>query len=1042
MDPRPRNFFIAILLALALLLTPAIGRAATPFDHELVTASGLTGLSSSLALDPQGNPHIAFAEFPAGGSPALRYASKAGDSWTVETIATTGPAGYGQVSLAFDPLGNPWISYYDAGFRNLLYANKTNETWQTNYLIDYGADVGSYNSLAIDRRGVPHVAYYDATNGDLKYASYVNGWAVEVVHSAGNVGLYCSLTFDTENSPHISYQDASSGWLRYAYKGGGGWIFDVADGNPNVGRFTSIALDTQNRPHIAYYDDFNAIVKYASKTTAWSTENVAISPARPMSLKIDAQDVPHIAYSTSALRHAAKISGVWNIDLVDAVNVNSMYASLALDAEGNPLLCYEDLSNADLIFATSAVRVLSPTGGEHWQAGSQQPVRWSGQGPVDILLSQDGGASYVTSRSGVTGGSALVNVPAWTTASARVKIVRNAPRSSSESPGVFGVAQDILPLFWTQLVDGQGWSSTYTSLALDAQGNPSISYDEESNPSRQKFAKHTAAGWSLEIADTLANSGGSSSLRLDALGNPRIAYGSFGDQKLRYASKSGVWTREVVDNNGLSPSLALTATGDPRISYHGLSGLQYASKSGGPWSTETVDASLVDGFTSLALDTAGTPYISYYLGYYGGSDLRFATKTMSGWTIEAVDQDGDVGGSSSIALDARGTPHIAYSDWTNGDLKYATRTPFGWVLERVDALGFVGNRPSLAFDAQGIPHIAYEALNGAELRYASKVNGVWVIEKIDGAPTAWLIGPSLALDAQGLPHLCYGDGVARTLRYGSEAVEIAAPTPGVTWPVGTHRTVTWNGTGRVNLSLSVDGGVSYAPIASGVLGGSYQITVPHTPSKFCKIKLERAVPQAYAATDSFFTIQTSVQLLALLAAPAPNRGPGAVVTWNTDPGPADLAGYRLDRASVGSDWKTVAPLIQGTSYEDPTAGPATRYRLFAVDGLGEELMLGETELRPMALLTAWPLPYRGGNLSISFATGAGWGGGAATARVNIYDASGRLVRTVAEGSYPAGYNAVIWDGTDGRGARVATGIYFLRSENAGERRTMKLAVLR
>ena len=1041
MDPRPRNFFIAILLALALLLAPAIGRAATPFDHELVTASGLTGLYSSLALDPQGNPHIAFAEFPALGSPALRYASKAGDSWTVETIATAGPAGYGQVSLAFDPLGNPWITYYDSGLRVLLYATKSNDVWQSNYGIDFTGDVGSYNSLAIDRRGIPHVAYYDATNGDLKYATFLGGWTPEVVHSAGNVGLYCSLTFDTENSPHISYQDASSGWLRYAYKGGGSWIIDVADGSPNVGRYTSIALDAQNRPHIAYYDDFNAIVKYASKTTTWSTENVAIAPARPMSLKIDAQDVPHIAYSTSALRHAAKISGVWNIDLVDAVNVNSTYASLVLDAEGNPLLSYEDLSNADLIFATSAVRILSPTGGEHWQASSQQPVRWSGQGPVDILLSQDGGASYVTSRSGVTGGSALVNVPAWTSAAARVKIVRSAPRSTSESPGVFGVAQDMLPLFWTQLVDGQGWSSTYTSLALDAQGNPCISYDEESNPSRQKFAKHTAAGWSIEFADTLTNSEGVSSLRLDALGNPRIAYGSFTGQKLRYASKSGsTWTREIVDD-GQSPSLALTSLGEPRVAYTAFPGLKYASKSGSVWTTELVDGSFVDGFTSIALDTLGTPYISYHLGNFAGADLRFATKSSGPWTIETVDSDGDVGATSSIALDSQGTPHIAYTDWTNGDLKYATRTPFGWVLERVDALGFVGNRQSLAFDAQGIPHIAYEA-GGSELRYASKVNGVWVLEKIDGAPNAWLIGPSLAMDAQGLPHLCYGDGIARTLRYGSEAVEIAAPTPGVTWPVGTHRTVTWNGTGRVNLSLSVDGGVSYAPIANGVLGGSYQITVPHTPSKFCKIKLERAVPQAYAATDSFFTIQTSVQLLALLAAPAPNRGPGAVVTWNTDPGPADLAGYRLDRASVGSDWKTVAPLIQGTSYEDPTAGPATRYRLFAVDGLGSELWLGETALRPMAMLSAWPLPYRGGNLSISFATGAGLGGGAASARVNIYDASGRLVRTVAEGSYPAGYNAVIWDGTDARGTRVATGIYFLRSENAGERRTMKLAVLR
>ena len=36
MDPRPRNFFIAILLALALLLAPTFGRAAPDASGRLV----------------------------------------------------------------------------------------------------------------------------------------------------------------------------------------------------------------------------------------------------------------------------------------------------------------------------------------------------------------------------------------------------------------------------------------------------------------------------------------------------------------------------------------------------------------------------------------------------------------------------------------------------------------------------------------------------------------------------------------------------------------------------------------------------------------------------------------------------------------------------------------------------------------------------------------------------------------------------------------------------------------------------------------------
>jgi hypothetical protein len=194
--------------------------------------------------------------------------------------------------------------------------------------------------------------------------------------------------------------------------------------------------------------------------------------------------------------------------------------------------------------------------------------------------------------------------------------------------------------------------------------------------------------------------------------------------------------------------------------------------------------------------------------------------------------------------------------------------------------------------------------------------------------------------------------------------------------------------------------------------------------------------------DSTFTIQTSVSLLALLAAPAPNRAPGALVTWRTDPGPEDLSGYRLERATGTSDWATVAALTRETSYTDPSAGPASRYRLFAVNGLGEELMLGETSFRPAARLTAWPLPYRGGNLSITFATYGGAGGGSGPAVVSLYDVSGRLVRTIARGDFPAGYQAAAWDGRDDRGRGVATGVYFLRVTSAGAERSLKVVIAR
>src|SRR6185503_1518067 len=128
--------------------------------------------------------------------------------------------------------------------------------------------------------------------------------------------------------------------------------------------------------------------------------------------------------------------------------------------------------------------------------------------------------------------------------------------------------------------------------------------------------------------------------------------------------------------------------------------------------------------------------------------------------------------------------------------------------------------------------------------------------------------------------------------YDFSLYKVVSPKGGETWPVGALRDVRWLGSEKADLELSVDGGVAWTKVAENCGGqavNQVSLRVPHTPGKFSLVRVapgppnvgtNPGPPNGVAVSDSFFTIQTSVSLLALLAAPAP-EGRGAVLTWNT-----------------------------------------------------------------------------------------------------------------------------------------------------------------
>ena len=63
------------------------------------------------------------------------------------------------------------------------------------------------------------------------------------------------------------------------------------------------------------------------------------------------------------------------------------------------------------------------------------------------------------------------------------------------------------------------------------------------------------------------------------------------------------------------------------------------------------------------------------------------------------------------------------------------------------------------------------------------------------------------------------------------------------------------------------------------------------------------------------------------------------------------------------------------------------------------------------------------------------------ARLTIFDVTGRAVRSLVDGTLPAGEHAIVWDGRDEAGHAVPSGIYLYKLQSREEIATKKMILL-
>lgn len=173
--------------------------------------------------------------------------------------------------------------------------------------------------------------------------------------------------------------------------------------------------------------------------------------------------------------------------------------------------------------------------------------------------------------------------------------------------------------------------------------------------------------WQSELADS-GGVGGRvghySSIALDRNSQPHISYMSQTNppNALNYAYRdNNGWHTQIVDDSGSAhyTSLALDSQEYPHISYQiGLS-LKYSYQDDGGWHIIDLDSDAGEGqafiVSSLVLDENDYPHISYYDDK--NQDMEYVYQNVSGWHYETIESTGNVGLNNSRRL----SPYSKYT---------------------------------------------------------------------------------------------------------------------------------------------------------------------------------------------------------------------------------------------------------------------------------------------------------------------------------------------------------------------------------------------
>jgi hypothetical protein len=269
-------------------------------------------------------------------------------------------------------------------------------------------------------------------------------------------------------------------------------VYDASDGEPSDVSDSVFTITNQLSKSIK--------VIYPNGGERWiagSTQNITWEAEGIQNIKIEYTTNSGVTWDTVAASAPNTKAYAWN----SIPSISSDNCKIKVSDPSDPTTFYDESDNFYSMTPTPKVTVTSPNGGEYWQSGSNQEIRWVSENipNVKIEFTSDGGANWSTIVNSTTtnsGSYPWLNIPNMHSLQCKIKITDVKYGSpTDQSDNNFTISNQVTKLIKVLSPNGgEDWEAgTKQNITWNSSGISKVKIE---------FSTNKGAAWTV-LSDSL-----------------------------------------------------------------------------------------------------------------------------------------------------------------------------------------------------------------------------------------------------------------------------------------------------------------------------------------------------------------------------------------------------------------------------------------------------------------------------------------------------------------------------------------------------------